>query len=60
MHTVDQEAVNQVISRISEQAIRERAYELYEIRGCQEGHAEEDWYLAEAELSGRLLQQQAA
>ena len=44
---------NQVVvshETLGEQAIRERAYALYEIRGRQDGHAEEDWLLAEAEL----------
>jgi len=37
-------------SRISEQSIRERAYEIYVQRGCKGGHAEGDWLTAEAEL----------
>ncbi len=35
---------------ISEQAIRERAYEIYTQRGSKGGHAEGDWLTAEAEL----------
>ena len=35
---------------ISEEAIRERAYELYEQRGRLDGQAVEDWLAAEAEL----------
>ena len=31
--------------------IRERAYELYEERGREEGHDEEDWYRAKEELT---------
>jgi hypothetical protein len=31
--------------------IRRRAYELYEQSGRQEGHAQEHWLLAEAELA---------
>jgi len=46
-------SVKQEAPGVSEQAIRERAYELYEIRGCQEGHADEDWFMAEAELVSR-------
>jgi len=34
----------------AEQEIRERAYQIFEQRGGQEGHAEEDWYQAESEL----------
>jgi hypothetical protein len=30
--------------------IRERAYELYESRGCQPGQDEQDWLRAESEL----------
>lgn len=32
-------------------AVRKRAYELYEQRGREEGHALEDWLAAEAELT---------
>ena len=32
--------------------IRQRAYELYEKRGREDGHAEEDWLHAEAEVLG--------
>ena len=37
----------------SEQQIRLRAYELYEARGCCDGHDLEDWLEAEAEITGR-------
>jgi hypothetical protein len=37
----------------SEERIRVRAYELYEKRGSQGGHALDDWLQAEAELTGR-------
>lgn len=43
---------------ISEQAIRERAYEIYVQRGSKGGHAEGDWLTAEAEL--RELKAKAA
>jgi Protein of unknown function (DUF2934) len=33
-----------------EDQIRQRAYELYEERGREEGHEEEDWLRAEAEI----------
>lgn len=33
-----------------ENAIRQRAYELYEQRGKTHGHAVDDWLTAEAEL----------
>lgn len=32
--------------------VRARAYELYEVRGRIDGHAEEDWLQAEREVSG--------
>ena len=31
--------------------IRKRAYELYELGGCEDGHDLEHWQQAEAELS---------
>ncbi len=34
-----------------EQAIRQRAYELYEQRGRETGHDLDDWLRAEAELT---------
>lgn len=39
-------------SRILEERIRTRAYELYEQRGKRGGHALDDWLQAELELSG--------
>ena len=39
--------------------IAERAYELYEQRGRQEGRALEDWLNAESQLLGRAIQGQA-
>lgn len=37
-------------SPVPEHCIRERAYEIYEHRGCKGGHAEGNWLTAEAEL----------
>jgi hypothetical protein len=37
----------------SEKAIRSKAYELWQERGCPEGTAEQDWYDAERMLFGR-------
>jgi hypothetical protein len=34
-----------------EQQIRERAYELYEARGRQDGHEQEDWFRAKEEIT---------
>lgn len=44
----------------SEETIRVRAYELYEQRGKQDGHAWEDWLQAEAELTDRKAPRAAA
>jgi hypothetical protein len=35
---------------IPEQKVRERAYEIYTLRGRKGGHADSDWLTAEAEL----------
>jgi hypothetical protein len=35
-----------------EENVRARAYELYEVRGRINGHAEEDWLQAEGEVAG--------
>lgn len=43
----------------SEESIRARAYELYEQRGGADGHAEDDWLRAEAEISARHSQPKA-
>lgn len=43
-----------------EEQIRCRAYELYEIRGRQDGHDVEDWLQAEAEISGNTAMPAAA
>ena len=36
-----------------EEQIRTRAYELYEARGHEDGHDQEDWLEAEAEITNR-------
>ena len=33
-----------------QEQIRQRAYELFEKRGCEDGHALDDWLQAEAEI----------
>jgi hypothetical protein len=43
----------------SGEQIAARAYQLYEARGCAEGHALEDWLQAEAELSDRSQKAEA-
>jgi hypothetical protein len=37
--------------------VRSRAYELYEARGCEDGHDLDDWLQAELELRGRTRDQ---
>lgn len=32
-------------------AIAQRAYELFDMRGCEHGHDREDWFQAELELN---------
>ncbi len=38
---------------LTEDIIRARAYRFYEERGCEDGHALEDWLRAEAEIVGK-------
>ncbi len=38
---------------LTEEYIRLRAYHIYEERGRQDGHDQEDWYQAEAEILGK-------
>ena len=40
------------ITTHDEENVRARAYELYEVRGRIDGHAEEDWLQAEGEEAG--------
>jgi Protein of unknown function (DUF2934) len=35
---------------LADSAVQTRAYELYELRGRVDGHAEQDWYQAETDL----------
>jgi Protein of unknown function (DUF2934) len=38
---------------LTEDLIRNRAYQLYEERGCENGHDLDDWLSAEAEVMGK-------
>lgn len=38
---------------LTEELIRVRAYNLYESRGCEDGHDVDDWLQAEAEVFGK-------
>ena len=40
------------ITTHDEEKVRARAYELYEMRGRIDAHAEEDWLQAEGEVAG--------
>jgi hypothetical protein len=42
-----------------EEAIRSRAYKIYEQRGRQHGHHLDDWLMAEAEVVGKAYAQSA-
>ena len=42
--------VSMLASISSQDRIRERAYELYETRGCEPGRDEQDWLRAEQEI----------
>ena len=46
--------------RALEEEVRLRAYELFETRGREEGHALDDWLRAEAEKTGRTTRNVAA
>ena len=43
-----------------EQQIRDRAYELYEARGREDGHDVDDWVLAEGEITQQKTRTKAA
>ncbi|HEV2961368.1 MAG TPA: DUF2934 domain-containing protein [Candidatus Angelobacter sp.] len=43
-----------------EEQIRQRAYQLYEERGCQHGFEQEDWARAEAEIRDKYQQEKSA
>ena len=36
-----------------DERIRQRAFELFQLRGCQDGHDLDDWMQAEAEIMGK-------
>jgi DUF2934 family protein len=38
-----------------ENEISQRAYELYEARGREDGHEQEDWLRAEEEITGKKV-----
>lgn len=38
-----------------DERIRQRAFELFQLRGCQDGHDFDDWMQAEEEVRGKPL-----
>jgi hypothetical protein len=38
-----------------DERIRQRAFELFQLRGCQDGHDFDDWMQAEAEVRDKPL-----
>ena len=42
---------------LADSAVQTRAYELYELRGRVDGHANEDWYQAETDLRAQSKQE---
>lgn len=44
---------NESSLELTEDIIRARAYHFYQERGCEDGHALEDWLRAEAEVVGK-------
>jgi Protein of unknown function (DUF2934) len=53
--------VSSVLSLIDRQGtIQARAYELYQLRGCENGYELEDWLQAERELDHRQIRTAAA
>ena len=52
--TKQTESLVEVLSKLDEH-IRLRAYELYEQRGRQDGHALDDWLQAEADVGKKMV-----
>jgi len=40
-----------------DERVRQRAFELFQLRGCQDGHDFDDWMQAEAEVLGKTARQ---
>jgi hypothetical protein len=56
-HSEQSESLTNAAIAREHSALRTRAYDLYVIRGRQDGRAEQDWYQAESDL--RTSRQQA-
>jgi hypothetical protein len=49
----NQERVQSVAPEKIQEQIRQRAYEMYEQRGREDGHDLDDWLQAESEVTGK-------
>ncbi len=47
------QASNPDFPELTEEIIRQRAYELFEQHGCEPGHDLDDWLQAEADVMGK-------
>jgi hypothetical protein len=45
--------MNSALRRPTEDDVRTLAYQIFEVNGRQEDHADQDWFQAEQELLGR-------
>jgi hypothetical protein len=50
----EQSMKQELLTKKDAAIVRARAYELYEVRGRIDGHAEEDWLQAEGEVAGSI------
>jgi hypothetical protein len=55
-----QVTISNDLSQEQLEEIRQRAYELYEARGREEGHDIDDWLQAEAEIEASKIQTEKA
>ena len=60
MTLTQEELQSYAVTNPKEDDIRLRAYQLYELRGREDGRADEDWYQAEAELLEQTPEKKAA
>ena len=58
--TPSKKTVAPVVPQDSQELIRLRAYQLYEQRGGEDGHADEDWVRAETEILSTRAEKAAA
>jgi len=51
---IKKQATKVATAEMLEEQIRQRAYEIYEERGREDGHDADDWLRAEAEITGSV------